>query len=37
MGRITKILLAAAPVVLLGATLGAMLPELRRYLRMKEM
>lgn len=37
MGRIAKLLLTVAPLILLSVALSAMLPEIRRYLRMKEM
>ncbi len=37
MRRFTKFLLIATPLVLFGAAVKSMMPELRRYLRIEEM
>lgn len=37
MGRLIKFIMAAVPIVALGAALTATFPELRRYLKMRRM
>lgn len=37
MGRILKVIVAALPLVILGAVLATELPEMRRYIKMKRM